>query len=40
MLDLNYVRENLDAVRAALANRGATADALDQFATADAERRI
>jgi seryl-tRNA synthetase len=39
MLDLNYVRENLDAVRAALANRGATADALDEFATADAERR-
>src|SRR6476620_1983119 len=39
MLDLNYVRENLDAVRAALAKRGASADALDQFATADAERR-
>jgi seryl-tRNA synthetase len=39
MLDLNYVRENLDAVRAALANRGAAADALDEFATADAERR-
>jgi seryl-tRNA synthetase len=39
MLDLNYVRENLDAVRAALAKRGATAGPLDEFATADAERR-
>ena len=39
MLDLNFVRENLDAVRAALANRGATAGPLDEFATADAERR-
>src|SRR5213080_2595093 len=39
MLDLNFVRENLDAVRAALLKRGATADALDEFATADAERR-
>jgi len=39
MLDLNYVRENIDAVRAALANRGAPAAALDDFARADAERR-
>ena len=39
MLDLNFVRENLDAVRAALLKRGATAGALDEFATADAERR-
>src|SRR5437764_8351185 len=39
MLDLNFVRENLDAVRAALEKRGATADALDEFETADAERR-
>src|SRR2546423_13901071 len=39
MLDLNYVRENLDAVRAALANRAMSTDALDEFATADAERR-
>jgi seryl-tRNA synthetase len=39
MLDLNYVRENLDAVRAALAKRGMSAAALDDFARADAERR-
>src|SRR5256714_222590 len=39
MLDLNFVRENLDAVRAALEKRGATADALDDFARADEERR-
>src|ERR1051325_282743 len=39
MLDLNYVRENIDAVRAALTNRGAPAAALDDFARADAERR-
>ena len=39
MLDLNYVRENLDTVRAALAKRGMAADALDDFAAADAERR-
>jgi seryl-tRNA synthetase len=39
MLDLNYVRENLDAVRAALEKRGAGAGALDDFAVADAERR-
>ena len=39
MLDLNYVRENLDKVRAALKSRGADAQALDEFETADAERR-
>jgi seryl-tRNA synthetase len=39
MLDLNYVRENLDAVRAALEKRGMPASPLDDFATADTERR-
>jgi seryl-tRNA synthetase len=39
MLDLNYVRENLDAVRAALKKRGMAMTALDDFAAADAERR-
>jgi seryl-tRNA synthetase len=39
MLDLNYVRENIDAVRAALGKRGASGDVLDDFAQADAERR-
>ncbi len=39
MLDLNYVRENIDAVRAALEKRGATGGTLDDFARADAERR-
>jgi seryl-tRNA synthetase len=39
MLDLNYVRENLDAVRAALEKRHMPADSLDDFAPADAERR-
>ncbi|HEV2905161.1 MAG TPA: serine--tRNA ligase [Pyrinomonadaceae bacterium] len=39
MLDLNYVRENLDAVRAALEKRGMAAAALDDFAAADADRR-
>jgi len=39
MLDLNYVRENLDAVRTALGKRNMAADALDDFAAADAERR-
>ncbi|HKO43150.1 MAG TPA: serine--tRNA ligase [Pyrinomonadaceae bacterium] len=39
MLDLNYVRENLDKVRAALVARGATSEALDHFSEADAERR-
>jgi seryl-tRNA synthetase len=39
MLDLNFVRENLDAVRTALANRNFPADALDRFIELDAERR-
>jgi len=39
MLDLNYVRENLDAVRTALEKRGMATNALDDFAAADAERR-
>src|SRR5437660_11411819 len=39
MLDLNYVRENLESVRAALAKRGMPATALDDFAQAAAERR-
>src|SRR4051812_15929176 len=39
MLDLNYVRENLDKVRAALEARHFDLKALDAFAEADAERR-
>src|SRR5260370_756940 len=39
MLDLNYVRENLEQVRAALEKRSMSAAALDDFAQADAERR-
>ena len=39
MLDLNYVRENLEKVRKALRARGAPAEALDDFAEADSERR-
>ena len=39
MLDLNYVRENLEAVRAALEKRGMPSAALNDFAKADAERR-
>lgn len=39
MLDLNYVRDNLDAVRAGLEKRGAPATTLDDFARADEERR-
>ena len=39
MLDLNYVRENLDAVRGALQKRNMRADSLDDFARADEERR-
>jgi len=39
MLDLNYVRENLDKVHEALNARGADTSALDDFARADAERR-
>ena len=39
MLDLVYVRENLEKVREALANRNFPADLLDKFAALDAERR-
>lgn len=39
MLDLNFVRENLDAVREALANRNFPAESLDRFVEIDAERR-
>jgi seryl-tRNA synthetase len=39
MLDLNYVRDNFEAVRAGLAKRGTVAAALDDFAQADEERR-
>jgi seryl-tRNA synthetase len=39
MLDLNYVRENLDRVRVALQSRGVSPNALDDFVAADAERR-
>src|SRR2546427_680009 len=38
MLDLNYVRENLEQVRSALATRGVAQENLDDFAAADAER--
>src|SRR5262245_66332689 len=39
MLDLNYVRENIDKVRAALNARRADTTALDAFTEADSERR-
>jgi seryl-tRNA synthetase len=39
MLDLNFVRDNLDKVREALAARQFQTAALDDFARADAERR-
>lgn len=39
MLDLNFVRENLDMVRAALANRNAAPETLDKFVELDTERR-
>src|SRR5437763_760133 len=39
MLDLNYVRNNLERVRAALEARGMTSAPLDDFASLDAERR-
>lgn len=39
MLDLHFVRENLDAVRRALADRNFPADVLDRFVELDAERR-
>src|SRR6266851_3377968 len=39
MLDLNYVREHLDSVRAALEKRGLPGTPLDDFTQADADRR-
>ena len=39
MLDINFVRENLDAVRTALADRNFPADSLDKFAELDSVRR-
>lgn len=39
MLDLNFVRENIDAVRQAMANRNFPPDILDKFADMDTERR-
>ena len=39
MLDLHFVRENLDAVREAFANRNFPADSLDQFVELDTRRR-
>ncbi|HEY2847744.1 MAG TPA: serine--tRNA ligase [Pyrinomonadaceae bacterium] len=39
MLDLGFVRENLDAVRKAMADRSFPAEVLDRFAEMDAQRR-
>ncbi|MEO6655770.1 MAG: serine--tRNA ligase, partial [Pyrinomonadaceae bacterium] len=39
MLDLHFVRENLDAVRRALKNRNFPAESLDKFVELDTERR-
>src|SRR5215471_15996784 len=39
MLDLSFVRENLDKVRAALEARAFPTDALDDFASCDLKRR-
>lgn len=39
MLDLNFVRDNLEAVRESLRNRNFPADALDEFVALDAKRR-
>lgn len=39
MLDLNFVRENLDAVKTALKNRNFPADSLEKFVELDTERR-
>lgn len=39
MLDLNYVRENLDAVRTALSNRNFPTETLERFVELDTERR-
>lgn len=38
-MDLNYVRENLETVRTALANRNFPGELLDKFAELDVERR-
>ena len=39
MLDLNFVRDNLEAVRSALKNRNFPLDTLDKFVELDTERR-
>lgn len=39
MLDLNYVRENLEAVKTALQNRNFPIESLEKFVELDAERR-
>ena len=39
MLDLHYVRENLEAVKTALRNRNFSAESLEKFAELDVERR-
>jgi seryl-tRNA synthetase len=39
MLDLNYVRENIEQVRAAMRSRGLPEEAFETFARADSERR-
>ncbi len=39
MLDLNFVRDNLEAVRKALQNRNFLLDSLDKFVELDTERR-
>ncbi|MDQ6788885.1 MAG: serine--tRNA ligase, partial [Acidobacteriota bacterium] len=39
MLDLNFVRENLDAVKTALKNRNFSTDSLEKFVELDIERR-
>lgn len=39
MLDLNYVRENLEAVKTALADRNFAVETLDRFVELDLERR-
>lgn len=39
MLDLNFVRENLETVKIALENRNFPADVLDNFVALEAERR-
>ncbi|MFM8439738.1 MAG: serine--tRNA ligase [Acidobacteriota bacterium] len=40
MLDLNFVRENLDLVRQALVNRSHPTDLLDRFVALDEQRRL